>query len=116
MAPTELTASFPAGALSGTVSFRMPEKLVGGMNAGTGMEYKVKANGSLVASGDASAGESVSCDLTLERGSYCFAVTASNSEGQSREATLTMFIGVDSPAKPVVTAAYDYVNSTMTLG
>lgn len=116
MAPTELTASFPAGALSGTISFRMPEKLVGGMNAGTGMEYKVKANGSLVASGNASAGESVSCDLTLERGSYCFAVTASNSEGQSREATLTMFIGVDSPAKPVVTAAYDYVNSTMTLG
>ena len=42
----------------------MPEKLVGGMNAGTGMEYKVKANGSLVASGNASA-ENLSAVISL---------------------------------------------------
>lgn len=114
-APTDLAADFPGGALTGTVTFRMPEKLVGGMNAGKSLNYTLKANGAVVGSGKAAAGEQVSVGLTLEAGSYCFAVTASNSEGSSRETSIIKFVGVDRPAQPKVSAAFDYTNSTMTI-
>lgn len=115
VAPSELEASFPGGALSGTVTFRMPAKLVGGMNAPGEMDYTVRANGKTVATGKAGAGQLVNVDVTLERGSYCIAVSAANSEGPSRECSIIVFVGVDSPARPNVKAEYDYTNSTMTL-
>ncbi len=113
--PTDLSVSFPGGALTGTVSFKMPEKLVGGMNPSGEMDYEVKANGAVVAEGKARAGVAVSRDVTLERGSYCFEVRVSNSEGSSRPATMITFVGVDSPAKPEVSVRYDYTTSRMEL-
>ncbi len=114
-APTELVAEFPGASLSGTVSFRMPSKLVGGMSASGQLDYEVKANGTVAASGKAAPGAEVSVNLTLDRGSYCIGVTASNSEGPSRETTVILFVGVDSPAQPAVKASYDYAASTAKL-
>ncbi len=115
VAPENLEASFPGGALSGTISFNMPASLAGGTEAGGNMGYAVKANGVTVAEGEAAAGAPVRCEVTLERGSYCFSVTASNQKGTSRAATKIVFVGTDNPAMPQVTAEYDYTSSTMSL-
>lgn len=114
-APTGLEADFPGGALTGTVSFRMPEKLVGGMNAGKSLSYTLKANGVVVGEGQAAAGQQVSVGVTLEAGSYCFAASVSNSEGTSREATIIQYVGVDRPARPDAAAVFDYTTSAMTV-
>lgn len=114
-APENLQASFPGGALSGTVSFTMPSRLVGGGAPAGNMSYTLRANGETVAEGEAAPGAAVSCDVTLERGSYCFSATASNSGGVSRAATKVVFVGTDNPAMPQVTATYDYTTSTMSL-
>lgn len=113
--PENLTAYFPGGALSGSVSFTMPSRLVGGSAPAGNMGYTLTANGEVVAEGQAAAGATVSCDVTLERGSYCFSATASNSNGVSRAATKIVFVGTDNPAMPQVTASYDYTTSRMTL-
>lgn len=106
-AVTNLAASFPEGALSGTISFTAPTTLFDGTAATGALTYEVLANGTSVAEGSTSFGATVSAPVTVESaGSYTFVVTVSNEVGKSPKEKVKVFIGKGIPEAPVVTLTY----------
>ena len=105
---TGLQASFPAGALSGTVSFTAPTTLFDGTAASGALTYKVLANGESVATGSTTFGAAVSAPVTVAAaGEYTFTVTVANAAGDSPKAKTTVFVGHGTPAAPTATLAYE---------
>ena len=105
---TDLQASFPEGALSGTVSFTAPTTLFDGTAATGALTYKVLANGESVATGSTTFGAAVSAPVTVAAaGDYTFVVTVANDKGDSPKAKTTLFVGHGTPAAPTATLAYE---------
>lgn len=105
---TDLQASFPEGALSGTVSFTAPTTLFDGTAATGALTYKVLANGESVATGSTTFGAAVSAPVTVAAaGDYTFVVTVANDKGDSPKAKTTLFVGRGTPAAPTATLAYE---------
>lgn len=114
--PENLTLSFPNGALTGKVSFKVPTKTTGG-NTGSGdVTYKVYENGNQIATGKTAFGQDVNVNVTVSvAATYTYKVELSNAAGTGPTATASMFIGNDTPAAPAsVTASYA-ANGTMTI-
>lgn len=106
-AVTNLAASFPEGALSGTISFTAPTTLFDGTAATGALTYEVLANGTSVAEGSTSFGATVSAPVTVESaGSYTFVVTVSNATGKSPKQKIKAFVGKGIPEAPVATLEY----------
>lgn len=101
-APAEnLKAEFPAGAMSGTVSFTVPATLSDGSPASGSINYTVKSGETTLGDGSASAGSAVSCPVTLTvPGLTEFTVTLSNAAGESKPAKVSCFVGTGVPSAP----------------
>lgn len=107
-AVTDLAADFPEGALSGSVSFKLPTTLFDGSAATGTLGYKVLANGEQVADGTGAAGADVTAPVTVEEaGEYTIVVTASNAVGEGVKAKLTLFIGKGTPKSPEAALVYE---------
>lgn len=99
--PVNLTAIFPMGQLSGTVSFTAPTSLYDGSAATGEVSYKVSCNGTVLATGNTSCGEPVSLDVTLPAdGDSGIEVIMSNADGDGPAATHWIYAGNDTPLAP----------------
>lgn len=104
-APAEITglsASFPAGAMDGTVSFILPSLTYGGDALGNmECEYTVFINDVKAASGKNTAGAKVNCNVkATEDGFNTIRVYASNSTGNGPQSKTKLYIGYDTPLAP----------------
>lgn len=106
-AVSDLSADFPEGALSGTVSFKAPSTLFDGTPATGELQYAIIHGSNTLASGKTKYGEVTTANVTVaQAGVYGLTVTVSNEAGSSPTQSLELFIGKDSPAMPQVTASY----------
>lgn len=97
-AATSLALDFPAGALSGTVSFDIPATTFDGNPATGSVSYLVRANGSLLAQGSAPVGSHVSAPASVDEAAmYDVEVMLSNSTGNSPRTKISQWIGPDMP-------------------
>ncbi len=103
-APAKITAAdvaFSGGSLNGTVNFTAPTKNYEGSTITGNLTYNVKANGTLVASGNTTAGASVLVNVSIpESGYYDFVITTSNAASESPKTTISKWVGYDVP-RPV---------------
>lgn len=97
-AVTDLAANFEGTSLTGTITFTAPSKtFAGGVLTGN-VDYTVKANGAVIATGTAAADSLVTVNYTAPiSGTYNFEVTTSNSVGSSPKAKASKYIGFDQP-------------------
>ncbi len=99
--PTELSATFERGSLTGTVDFTMPAVSLSGASLSGTLGYTVKLNGADAASGTAEAGTPVSAAVTAPAsGNYDIEVTASNAAGEGPSVKTSLWIGDDLPTAP----------------
>lgn len=102
--PEFVSASFPGGSLTGTLTFRMPTLLNSGDAISGQISYVITANDREVKKGTASAGAEVTAEVgegvIAESGSVIFACVASIGEHDSRQCTQSMFVGNDTPLAP----------------
>lgn len=106
-AVSDITADFPEGALTGTVSFKAPDTLFDGTPATGELQYSILHGSTTLASGSTGYGQSATADVTVgQPGIYGLTVTVSNEAGSSPPQSLELYIGKDSPAMPQVTASY----------
>lgn len=95
---TALTADFPGGSLSGTVSFTMPTVRHDGAALSGSMTYSVAIDGAEVATGSAEAGQQVLAQCVAPYGKHDITVVCSNAEGEGDTAELKgVFFGKDIP-------------------
>ena len=101
-APTNLTATFPDGALSGTVSFIAPTQTLDNSPITGELEFVIKIDGTKATEGKCQAGTFVERTVTTTTGlhrieAYC----SSTNAGQGETATLAaIYIGKDTPENP----------------
>lgn len=104
---TGISASFPAGTLTGNISFTLPSTLFSGATLSGQVSYKVLHGNDLLASGNGTAGATVTIPLTVQKaGKYEFSVIAYNAVGDGPAARISTFIGHGTPTMPQVTASY----------
>lgn len=95
----DLAANFTGDNLTGTITFTAPSKTYGGTDLSGNLTYTIKANGQQVATGETTAGATVSAEVSVASGgSYDFEVTTTNSVGESPKAILTKWVGYDIPS------------------
>jgi len=103
----DVVASFPEGALTGTVSFKAPSTLFDETPATGDLTYEVLFNNAVVASGNTTFGSNVTANITVETaGNYNIVVTTKNEAGVSPKAKLSTFIGKGIPEAPEVSLGY----------
>ncbi len=104
------------GSMTANFVVTMPDKLYDGTDAaGTTMGYKIYANGTEVASGQALAGSTVNSSATLTlSGMYTFIAIATNEVGESNQAKAQCYVGKGTPqaGKNVVLS---YADGVLTL-
>ena len=109
-AAAALTPGFAPGALSGTLSFSMPDKTFGGAALSGDIEYLIRANGSLFAKGTAAAGTEVNATGKVDDdGQYEFVLELTNSAGRGPKTKLDMWVGHDTPVK-IASASLTYAD------
>lgn len=99
-APTNLSASFSDGSLTGHLSFDIPATTFDGNMASGDVGYRVVADGVTLVSGTAAFGETgvTTPDFTVAApGRYTFTLILSNSVGDSPKTELSIFVGADAP-------------------
>ncbi len=97
-AATNLKADFQNGALSGNLVFTAPEVTHGGQPLAGMLNYAVKVDGKVQATGTVEAGTQTRCPLTTIQGLHDFGVVVSNQAGDGDESTLKhQYIGHDTP-------------------
>lgn len=108
-APQNLLASFPGGALSGKLTFTVPAILYNGLPASGSVEYTVKANDKVVATGSTAYGRDVTVPLAFtEAGMVEFTVVLSNDAGEGPASAVSSYIGPGAPDAPAgVHASWD---------
>lgn len=107
--PSDLSVSFPASSLSGTLQFTVPEKYYNGEKLEGEVEYVVKIDGLKVAEGKSNPGTVVNENVTVEEaGWHTFYVRCGNENGNSRSAKLETFVGYEAPLPPSNISARHY--------
>lgn len=114
--PMNLTANFPEGSLSGTVSFDAPTTLFNGTAASGPLSYTLLVDGEVEAQGNTTFGATnitipVEVSLPAE---YKFVLTVANAAGNSPKAKTTVFIGHGAPNRPA-NVALEYSNGNLNL-
>lgn len=101
MAPAFARASFPDGALSGSVTFTMPEKNQEGNDLDGTLSYTIAANGVDVTTGTAAPGNEVSATYNATAsGEVLFTCVASLDTHTGKTASETVYVGNDTPSAP----------------
>lgn len=102
---SDLSLSFPTGALSGTVSFTCPSTTFDGQPGEGDITYVVEADGMTMASGQAVYGKEVKAEVKLSvPGNYTFKVYVANAVGNGPPTEVQTFVGHDLPVSPELTA------------
>lgn len=102
---TDLTLDFPAGTLSGKVSFTCPTTTFDGNPATGAVSYVVEADGMTVAQGETAFGAKVEAPVTMSApGNYTFSVYLYKGSFNGPAVEATMFVGNDLPKTPSLTA------------
>lgn len=100
-AVSDLSANFPIGAPNGTVSFTMPSQTFGGETLNGTVNYTVKADGTVLREGEATAGSAVSIsDISLADGPHRIEAVCSNNAGKGPKAAINVVVGYDTPKSP----------------
>lgn len=98
-AVAEVATSFTDDSLSGTVSFTMPSKSIGGDNLSGDLSYEVTFNGVLKASGTAAAGSVQNVTVNAgASGMYTVSVRIKNANGYSPITSTKTYVGRDIPS------------------
>ncbi len=112
--PADITAEFPYGNLSGTVSFTIPTVTFGGHVAEGDINWTVYGFYQTLASGTARPGDRVDAEVTVPyAGQAKFTVTLSNAAGASPKGECSCFVGRGTPTIPVPVVTND--NGLVTL-
>lgn len=114
-AVADLKVNFANGSTHGNVSFTAPSATNADATLSGSLNYRVRVDGEVKASGTATAGQSVvSSSFSVQQGYRTFSVTTSNTAGVSPAAAQELWIGADEP-KPVtdVTLTLDENDSTI---
>ncbi len=97
-AATDVAAAFENGSLTGTVSFTAPAKTFGGDDLTGQLDYYVVAGADTIGKGQTTAGAKTEAPVTVPaEGTVRFKVITANSTGESPKATVTLYVGYDSP-------------------
>lgn len=114
-APTNLAASFPEGALTGTVSFDMPATYFDGTEATGAFHYTIAVDGVEVANGIEGAAAHVDREITVaEAGRYKIVVNCFNNNGSGPKVKTQLYIGKDAPLA-VTNVVASYADGIMTV-
>ncbi|MDE6843366.1 MAG: hypothetical protein K2J24_07570, partial [Muribaculaceae bacterium] len=90
--PVSLTMNLdPQG--GGTAEFTLPATNREGTALSGTIDYKVYANGELLATGSGAAGEEISCPVTAPLGDTLFRLVCSNSDGESYSTKVLQWVG-----------------------
>lgn len=89
--------NFEGDALTGNISFSIPDKTYGGEALSGNVNYTVKVNDAEAAKGTAAPGATVKEDITAVAGLNKFDIVLSNDEGESPMTRIRKWIGPDSP-------------------
>lgn len=99
-AVTNLKADFKGG-LSGTVSFKTPEKLFDGTSGSGSLSYSVLIDNQEVATASCQWGQNVSVNIEeVAAGEHFLKVRCLNDAGRGAKATQRLFLGADNPSMP----------------
>lgn len=113
---SDLAADFLPGSFTGVVTFTAPDALFDGSDpTDTALQYTVLCNGEPVAQGTTTFGADVEAEVTVPAsGDYTFTVYVSNAVGDSPKATVSLWVGIDTPVAPE-NVELSYADGTMTL-
>ncbi len=99
--PSNFSATFSRGSLSGSLSFKLPATLYNDepAPAGADCKYVVKANGEVIAEGESKYNTQVRVQYAVDTPQLItFTAAAINDAGQGPDATVTLWVGSDAPA------------------
>lgn len=100
-AVSNLTPDFALGSLSGTINFDVPSTLYDGTTATGNVNYEVRIDGEITATGTAAYGSKVKAPVQLSQSKDAVvAVRLSNSAGKSPVVRATLFCGTPKPRVP----------------
>ena len=95
---SDVELDFEGASLSGVVSFAAPAETYGGGELKGALAYYVVAGNDTIATGVTTAGAKVATNVTVPAdGTIKFKVTTANDFGSSPKATVTKYIGYDTP-------------------
>ncbi len=101
LAPEMTNFNFPDGATSGSITYKMPEKLANGEPAPASMKWEATDRANNSTSGTAAPGEEVTVNYNdLESGEYTFWFRAYSGENPGELNVMTTWIGPDVPSYP----------------
>ena len=114
---TNLAASFVDGSTSGTVSFTAPlRNYADDANLAGTLRYAVTINKDTLASGTCQPGAAVSAAIVAPEGQCRFVVVTSNAAGVSPKASVSTYVGFDTPKAPAsVTTTWASDNASATV-
>ncbi len=100
-APTNVTADFPLGSLSGNIRFKVPTTYFDGTAASGTVNYEVSIDSEIVSTGTATYGSDVAAPVTVKSsGNTIVTVRLSNAAGKSPITRETLFCGTPRPRTP----------------
>lgn len=99
--PENINVKFEKGSLDGSVSFQMPTLDIEGNPLESNLNYEIKIEDNVMASGEASPGDKVKEPLTVNTtGRYQIFINVSNAAGEAQPVSESLWIGPDQPLKP----------------
>lgn len=99
--PELVSYSFPDGATSGSLVFKMPTEKISGAPISGNLDWKFNVDGGLYSDGTATAGEEVTVEVNnLRNGEHTFSMTAALGDKVSSEVSTTFYVGSDRPKAP----------------
>lgn len=96
-AVTDIQLDYPQGALSGTVSFRLPTATFSGGNITEPVGYTINIDGKDVHRSSAEAGEKISFAHEFEKGLHYLRITPHNTAGRGPSYATYIWAGTDTP-------------------
>lgn len=94
---TNLEVSFVDAATDGTVSFQMPDQTFGGTPIVGQTNWNIEVDGTIVMTGAADAGATVTEAVSVEQGLHTFKCYAENDEGKGAALSKQLYVGNDTP-------------------
>lgn len=111
-----LSAKFEGESTTGIVSFTAPTQTYNGSELSGELTFTVTANGTVVSSGKTMPGNDVDAEVTVENGQNEIVVVVSNDKGDSPEAMVSVYAGVETPLAPAnVEFKYNFDTNKVTL-
>lgn len=114
---SEAAYTFSEGSLSGSVSFKMPQRDFGGKRHSGELAWEILDGETVVASGTSRWNSRVTADLTLpSSGFHDLVIVTKNDAGRSPRLRTRLYAGYDSPKAPSeVTLVYDNATGDVSL-